>query len=372
MPKGLARTFLTYGKEEADKLLDSLVAKYRSPAGIISKEGGWLYLAFANLLFVSDNILEGIGYLNRAREILESENLTEDEKIKLQNTITASYLAQGLEHGTFTLIDNPNEEQILSNAIIVYFLRDRDKVKDLIQDTLKIPVHLREPLLPLILSLAEKSGASLKEQLLVILEQSATGYEALSQRVTRLKDSLEKDLRFSKSALTEIEQCLIDRNPKDALLKAKSFLETDIFGLTRIEALRLKGDSELELELLDDAYETFAEAYQRVKNEPIPDQALIADVTHNYALLEAERGDKKSALALLNEALKIKLEIFGYDHELTQRTQAALEAVSQGAKSEPAPKKLDPRSLAVEIKKHLEGDEPKEAKKKLDQLIKLL
>ncbi|GEM_PF-4672004 len=369
MPNELARIFLTEGKEKAENLLDSLISKYRSPAGIISKEGGLLYLNFAHLLFVSDNTLEGIGYLNRAREILEAESLSEDERIRLQNTIAASYLAQGFEQDNYTLIDNPNEEQILSNAIVVYFLKDKARILELIQSTVKIPTDQRDSLIPTFFGLAEKCDPASKEQIIALLERSAYGNH---ERISALKESLQKELKVAKAALVDIEQCLVDKSPKEALTKAKALLEDNIFGVTRIEALRLKGDAELELERLEDAYETFAEAYQRVKNELISDEALIADITHNYGLLEAEKGNQKAAHALLNESLKLKFEIFGPSHELTQKTQAALEAVSEGAKSAPAPKKLDPRSLAIEIKKHLEGDELKDAKKKLDQLIKLL
>lgn len=369
MPNELARAFLTDGKEKAEDLLDSLISKYRSPAGIISKEGGILYLNFAHLLFVTDNTLEGIGYLNRAREILESESLTEDEKIRLQNTIAASYLAQGFEQDNYTLIENPNEEQILSNSIIVFFLKEKEKILELIQDTVKVPTDRRESIIPTFFSLAEKCEPALKEQIIALLDQSAY---ANHERINALKENLQRELRVSKAALVDIEQCLLEKKPKDALTKAKALLEDSIFGVTRIETLRLKGDAELELERLDDAYETFAEAYQRVKNELVSDEALIADITHNYGLLEAEKGNQKAALALLNESLKLKFEIFGPNHELTQKTQAALEAVSQGAKDEPAPKKSDPRTLAMEIKNHLEDDELKIAKKKLDELIKLL
>lgn len=370
----VAQEFFTNGKDKAEALLDSLVSKYRSPAGIISKEGGFLYLDYAHLLFVTGNTLEGIGFLNRARDILESEELTEEQKIKLQNIITASYLAQGFKDGDYSLIDDPDKDELLSNAIIVHFLGDKSECSNLLSDSKRLSQQKNFLLLPTLLHLAEAGEDGFCEQVLSFLEGFSPG--TLSERITSLRNRLDGQLKFAKQTLTEIERLLIEKKPKDALSKSKALLEEKIFGITRIEALRLKGDSELELEKLDDAYETFAEAYQRVKNEQINDELLIADVTHNYALLEAERGNNKIALAMLNEALKLKIELFGFDHELTQKTKAAIEALTKETEAPPAAsvtkEKVSPRELAIEIKKHLEEDELKFAKKKLDDLIKIL
>lgn len=366
----VSREFFTNGKEKAEALLDSLVSKYKSPAGVISKEGGFLYLDYAHLLFVTGNTLEGIGFLNRARDILESEELTEGQKIRLQNIVTASYLAQGFKYGNYSLIDNPDKDELLSNAIIIHFLGDKLASLNLLSDSKRLSQQENFLLLPTLLHLAETGEDSFKEQVLYFLEGVTAG--TLSERIASLRNRLEGELKFAKQTLTEIERLLMEKKPKEALSKSKALLEEKIFGITRIEALRLKGDSELELEKLDDAYETFAEAYQRVKNEQINDDLLIADVTHNYALLEAEIGNTKIALAMLNEALKLKIELLGFDHELTQKTKAAIDALTNAPTDSFVKEKVSPRELAIEIKKHLEEDELKLAKKKLDDLIKML